>query len=151
MENHRINVRVRMVIIKEGKLLTQYNQDSDYYYYIGGHLEYGETVLDACQREIHEECGSDTEFTFKKILYIRDFILPEKNEHSLELFILGDVNKFMELEKMIDPESKSSVVWATWLDLNHLPDNLLPHSLTPRMLADYHHNFPHTGVYVGRS
>ncbi|MFA6518574.1 MAG: NUDIX domain-containing protein [Candidatus Shapirobacteria bacterium] len=150
MENHQINVRLRMVIIKNGKLLTQYTEKHDYYFYIGGHLEYGETVLDGCQREIIEECGDGTKFTFQKILYIRDFIMPEDNEHSVELFILGDINKFEELEHQLDPQHPDGSVWSTWLNINNLPANLLPKLLTPKLITDYKNNFPTTGEYVGR-
>lgn len=82
MDNKIIKVRVRLVIIKNGKILLHYTENGNYYFYTGGHLEFGETLLDACKREVLEETGSS--FTFKKILYIREFILPEENEHSVE-------------------------------------------------------------------
>lgn len=147
MENHKINVRLRMVIINNGKLLTQYRQDKDYYFYVGGHLEYGETVLEGAKREIAEEClGSD--FKFKKILYIRDFIIPKKDEHSVELFILGEIDKFEKLEHYFDPEHPDKDVWCTWLDINNLPDNLFPHPLSKKLLEDYKNNFPNQGEYI---
>ncbi len=147
MEDHKINVRLRIVIIKNGKLLVQYRQKHDYYHYVGGHLEYGETILDGAKREIREECLG-AELKFKKILYIRDFILPEKNEHSVELFILGDIDKFEELEHYFDPEYPDKDVWCTWLDINNLPDNLLPNPLSEKLLEDYKNNFPNQGEYL---
>lgn len=147
MENHKINVRLRIVIIKEGKLLVQYRQKHDYYHYVGGHLEYGETVLEGSIREIAEECDG-AKFEFKKILYIRDFIQPEKNEHSVELFILGEIDKFEELEHLFDPEHPDKDVWCTWLDINNLPDNLLPHPLSEKLVKDYKNGFPNQGEYV---
>jgi ADP-ribose pyrophosphatase YjhB (NUDIX family) len=153
MSYPQINVRLRLVIIKNGKVLATHNRKKDYYFYIGGHLDYGETVLDGCIREIKEECGADTIFTFQKILYIRDHLLNQKehgqDEHSVELFILGDVNKFEELEQCLDPQHPDGSVCSTWLDLNNLPDNLLPKGLTPILLSDYKNNFPNTGKYVG--
>lgn len=150
MENHKINVRLRLIIIKNGKLLTQFTKKHNFYFYIGGHLEYGETIVDGCQREITEECGEDTEFTFKKVLYIRDFIMPEDNEHSVELFILGDINKFEKLEHRLDPQHEDGSVWNTWLSIDNLPNNLLPKELTPKLVVDYKNNFPNTGEYVGK-
>jgi len=149
MENHLINVRLRLVVIKNGKLLVQFRQKHNYYHYIGGHLEYGETVLEGCLREIAEECA-EASFDFKKILYIRDFILPEENEHSVELFILGDINKFEELEHLLDPQHSDGSVWCTWLDINNLPENLYPHELSSTLLADYQVGFPKTGEYLGK-
>lgn len=150
MENHKINVRLRIVIIKEGKLLVQYRGDKDYYFYVGGHLDWGETILEGCCREIEEECDG-AKFEFKKILYIRDFLFPEKeDEHSVELFILGDINKFEELEHLFDPEHPNKDVWCTWLDMNNLPDNLFPHYLSKKLVDDYKDGFPNQGEYIGR-
>jgi ADP-ribose pyrophosphatase YjhB (NUDIX family) len=149
MENDKINVRLRLIIIKNGKLLTQFTSKNNYYYYIGGHLEYGETILEGCKREVAEECnGANLELI--KILYIRDFILPEENEHSVELFVLGDIDKFKELENLKDPQHPDGDVWCTWLDLEKLPDNLLPKALTKKLIKDYKNNFPNSGEYVGK-
>jgi len=145
----RIKIRLRMVIIKNGKLLATYDSIEDYYYYIGGKLEYGETVLEGAEREIKEELGEDTKLEFKKILYIRDFLQPEKGEHSLELFILGDVNKFEELEHHLDPEHDNKK-WVTWLDINCLPDNLFPKALTKKLKDDFKKGFTNSGEYAGR-
>lgn len=149
MENKKIKVRLRVVIIKEGKLLVQYRQKHDYFHYVGGHLEWGETILDGAMREIAEECDG-AKLEFKKILYIRDFLFPEKEEHSVELFILGDIDKFEELEHHFDPEHSDKDVWCTWLDMDNLPENLLPHELSKKLLEDYKNNFPNQGEYVGR-
>lgn len=138
-----------MIIVKNGKLLVTYDSIEDYYYYIGGKLEYEETVLEGSEREIKEELGDDVRLEFKKILYIRDFLQPEKDEHSLELFILGDIDKFEELEHYFDPEHDDKK-WATWLDINNLPDNLFPKSLTKKLQDDFKEGFINSGEYVGR-
>lgn len=150
MEYHRINIRVRLVVIKNGKVLTQFRQKGNFYHYIGGHLEYGETILEACTWETKEECGNEVQFKFRKILYIRDFILPEENEHSVELFILGEINKYEELEKLFDPQHPDGSVWLTWLDINNLPENLLPKALSAKLLKDFRDGFLKEGEYVGR-
>jgi ADP-ribose pyrophosphatase YjhB (NUDIX family) len=150
MDMHKINVRLRMIIIKNGKLLTTYTKNGDFYYYVGGHLEYGETVLEGCKREILEECGKNVQFTFKKVLYIRDFFDPDNSEQNVELFILGDINKFKELEHKLDPQHEDGHVWLTWLDMKNLPDNLLPNPLNEKLLKDFKNGFPHAGEYIGR-
>ena len=149
VKNRKIKVRLRLVIIKNSKLLVTYDSVDDYYYYLGGKLEFGETIKEGAIREIKEELGNNIRFTFKKILYIRDFLQPEKDEHSLELFILGEVNKFMELEHHLDPEHGDKK-WATWLDIKNLPDNLYPKPLSRKLLDDYRESFTHTGEYVGK-
>lgn len=76
MKGNKINVRVRLVVIHDRKVLVQYREKGKFYHYIGGHLEYGETIEQACIRETKEECGKKVIFEFQKILYIRDFIQP---------------------------------------------------------------------------
>lgn len=153
MEEHvniqRPKVRLRLIVIKNGKLLVCYNAQKDYYFYIGGKLDFGETVEEGCQREIKEELGEDVSFKLEKILYIRDFLLPEENEHSLELFILGHINKFEEVEGKRDPQHDGHL-WATWLDVNKLPDNLYPKPLTKKLIEDYKADFLREGEYIGR-
>lgn len=150
MNSNKINIRLRMVIIKNSKLLTTYTKNGDFYYYVGGHLEFGETIEEGCIREIIEECGRGTEFTLKKILYIRDFFDPDNGEQNVELFILGNINKFEELEHHLDPQHKDSHVWLTWLDIENLPKNLFPKTLNKRLFDDYKNGFPNAGEYVGK-
>lgn len=145
-----INIRLRLVIIKNEKLLTSYTKKHDFYFYIGGHMEFGETILEGCKREIVEECGEGTKFKLKKVLYIRDFFDPDSGEQNVELFILADINKFEELEHKFDPQHKDGSMWLTWLDINNLPDNLFPKSLSKILLKDYKNGFPNAGEYVGR-
>ena len=145
----KIHVRLRLIVIKDNKLLVQYRQNQNYYHYIGGHLEYGETILEGCLRETAEECDGAI-FKFKKILYIRDFIQPENDEHSVELFILGDINKFEELEHHFDPQHPDGSTWCTWLEIDSLPDNLFPQPLSKKLLVDYNDGFKVEGEYIGK-
>ncbi len=148
MDENKIHVRVRLIIIHNNKLLVQYRKKKDFYHYIGGHLEYGETIKKACIREVKEEC-SGANFTFGKILYIRDFIKKAEDEgHSVELFILGKLDNYEGLEKHLDPQHEDSSVWLTWIDLNNLPVNLLPKDLTPILLKDQKEDFSRQGIYV---
>lgn len=150
MEEQKINVRLRMVIIKNNKLLCSYTKKHNFYFYIGGHLEFGETIEEGCKREIEEECGNGTEFIFQKILYVRDFIEPNENEHSVELFILGEINKFEELENKIDSQHPNGDMWLTWLPMDNLPNNLFPKELTETLLKDHEKGFKETQKYVGK-
>lgn len=145
----KINVRVRLIVIHDKKVLVQYREKDKYYHYIGGHLEYGEIIKKACIRETKEECGNDVNFEFQKKLYVRDFIKPKEYEHSVELFILGNIDKTKGLEGFKDPEHSDGSFWLTWLDIYNLPDILLPKSLSQMLLADYKNNFPIQGKYVG--
>lgn len=150
MKQQQVNVIVRLIVIKNEKVLVQFRKKQNFYHYFGGHLEYGETIKEACIRETKEECGDNVQFEFKKVLYIRDFIHPEKDIHSLELFILGDINRIEGLEKLPDPQHPDGSVWLTWLDINNLPDNLLPKILSVKLLKDFKDGFPQQGEYIGQ-
>jgi len=150
MSERKIKVRVRLVIVKNGKILLSWNNIDKYFFYIGGKLEFGETLKEACEREIAEECQG-ARFTFKKILYVRDFILPEEDEHSVEFFILGDIDKFEEIDGIRDDEFEGKH-WQEWVGLVELKKvKIFPETLTKQMLADYDKNFSGDTKYLGKS
>lgn len=143
----KIKVRVRLIIIKQGKILLSYVKDENFYFYIGGKVEFGETIKQACIREIEEECRA--KFAFKKILYIRDFIMPENNEHSVELYILGDIDKFAEIEGVKDGEFAGNH-WQTWIDLSRLNElDVRPKGLAEYLINDYQNGFSNETKYLG--
>lgn len=151
MSDKKINIRVRLVIVKEGKVLLHYTENGNFYFYTGGHLEFGETLEEASVREVKEETGAN--FTFKKILYIREFIMPEDNEHSVEFFILGDIDKFEELEGYVDPEgaTKGWKSWQNWIDIEKLDDiNVKPKALSKMIQEDYKTGFTSPTKYLGK-
>lgn len=144
--DQKIKPRVRLIIIKDNKILLSYVKSENFYFYIGGKMEWGETIEQACVREALEETGG--EFTFKKILYIRDYIKPEQNEHSIELYILGDINKGQEIDGIIDKEFNGDH-WQTWVELNKLKDlDVRPKALVKQILDDYGNNFQGDCVYL---
>lgn len=148
MNDKKIKVRVRLVIIKNGKILLTNASDAGFYYYAGGKMEFGETVLEACIRETKEETQAN--FTFKKILYIMDYIDLNVNEHSVELFILGDIDKFEGIEELKDMEYGGKR-WQTWVDIDKLHTiNLKPKELTDILIADYKSGFSKDTRYICR-
>ena len=52
-----VNVRVGAIIEKNGKLLMVTNAGVDYYYSVGGRIQFGESAEDAVRREVLEETG----------------------------------------------------------------------------------------------
>ena len=75
MKKEAVGVRLRIITVKSEKVLLTYDSEGDFFFYVGGRLEYGETIEEGAKREIREECGEDTTFAISKILYIRDFML----------------------------------------------------------------------------
>ena len=52
-----VNVRVGAIIRKNGKILMVTNAAVDYYYSVGGRIQFGESAEDAVRREVLEETG----------------------------------------------------------------------------------------------
>lgn len=144
----KIKPRVRLIIIKNEKILMSYVKDQDFYFFIGGKMEFGETLEETCIREIKEECHAN--FIFNKILYVRDYIKLDEGEHSLEIFILGDIDKFEEVEGIPDDETEGNH-YQTWLELSKLENyNIKPKSLVKKLLDDYKNNFSNSSTYIGQ-
>lgn len=147
MENRKIKPRVRLIVIKNGRILLSYVKSENFYFYIGGKMEWGETIENACIREIREECNA--EFKFGKIIYVRDYIKPEQEEHSIELYVLGDIDKADEVEGLRDEEFNGDH-WQTWVDLDKLEEiDVRPKSLVKQILKDYKEGFKQGAVYLG--
>ena len=52
-----LNIRVGAIIRKDGKLLMVGNDREDYYYSVGGRIQFGESAEQAVVREVLEETG----------------------------------------------------------------------------------------------
>ncbi len=135
-----------MIIPHEDKLLLEYVTDEDFYFYPVGKVEPFETVAQACVREIQEELG--LKFEFEKILYIRDYFWTEKEEHNLELYILGKVDKIQTDKNPDDPDPHDNHEFR-WLGIAELPENLYPKELTKKLVEDFKKGFPGQGEYLG--
>ena len=57
----KFHLRVRALIYRDGKVLVAHEKNSNHTSLPGGHVEIGESVVTALQREIMEECGRDCE------------------------------------------------------------------------------------------
>lgn len=139
------NIRVRLIIFKGKKVLLMHDSSVGFYFYPGGHVEHGETIRQAAERECREECND--EFIFKKILYIRDYFDKSKNEHALELFILGKL-KNGKVDNSKDPSGRKTQR-LDWVDIDKLPKNLFPKTLSKKLKQDYLKGFPAQGDYIG--
>ena len=81
-----VNVRVGAIIQKNGKLLMVGSQDFDYYYSVGGRIQFGESAGQAVRREVLEETGRELEIDRLGFIH-EDFFLcdsPSKKGKLLE-------------------------------------------------------------------
>lgn len=142
---HKQNIRVRLLVFKKNKVLLMHDSSLGFYFYPGGHIEFGETIKQAAEREAREECND--EFIFKKIIYIRDYFDSAKDEHALELFLLGKLRN-NRVDNSKDPSGRETQR-LEWFDIDNLPKNLYPKSLSKKLVRDFKRDFPSQGEYIG--
>ena len=101
MNDKKIVVRTRGVILSGDELLVvKHSHDHKFYALPGGHLEYGETVLECMVREINEELGIKPEIG--RLLYIHDFIDKNDGKQSVEFFFeIINSNDYKNLEGIL--------------------------------------------------
>lgn len=110
---------------REGKLLWCRHQARTTWEIPGGHIEPGETALEAAARELHEETGA-TDYTLSPVCWYsayRDGDVP----HSLGLLCVADVTA-------MEPELHSEI--AEVRPFNHIPDSLTYPEIQPFLLAE---------------
>lgn len=82
-----------------GKLLWCRHQARDTWEIPGGHIEPGETALEAAARELQEETGA-VDFTLTPVCWYSAF-RTDSQPHSLGLLCVADVTDFGELHSEI--------------------------------------------------
>ena len=95
----------------------------------GGKLEAGESLLEACQREIKEETGLDTEV--KNIVAV-----VERRVEGFHYVIIDYLALLVDQENS-QPIAQSDVSEARWVNLEHLVDYDLVAGLADIILQTY--------------
>jgi 8-oxo-dGTP diphosphatase len=107
----------------QGQWLLSRHKKRDTWETQGGHIEQGETPLDAAQRELYEESGvSDAE-----IIPVCDYYGYDDKGHSNGVVFLAKVHSLGTL-----PESEMERVQT----FAQLPENLTYPSVTPVLMAE---------------
>lgn len=143
----KIKPRVKLIVVKDNRLLTVFSSEENVYYFPGTKIRFGESLTQATIRKLNEKYGELIKFEFEKVLYIRDYINTNKDIHTIEMYLLGTVNIFDELEGKIDPEFEGSR-WTTWVNIEDLPDNLSPKRIREKLKESYRLGFPRESEYL---
>lgn len=78
-ENKKILIKVRAIILHEGKLLVvRHPHNTSFAALPGGHLEWGENIQECLKREIIEELGVEPKVG--RLLYINQFTQDNSKE-----------------------------------------------------------------------
>jgi 8-oxo-dGTP diphosphatase len=87
----QIRVRVGAVIIRHGEiLLVRHEKDGRSYWLLpGGGVEYGETMAQALERELMEECG--LKVRCGALLFVAESLPPDKHRQVLNMSFLAEL------------------------------------------------------------
>ncbi len=97
--NKTTDIRCRAIIVHDNKILAvKHSAENGYYALPGGHLEWGESVLDCLKREIVEELGIRPEIG--RLLYVRNFI-DKNDKRSIEFhFEIANSADYQDINKL---------------------------------------------------
>lgn len=89
-------LRACAIIINDNRVLMVKNEGVDYYYSVGGAVQIGETLEEACLREAYEETGVN--YQIDRLAYIHEtfFKLEGKLYHELAFYYLMVPNQATE-------------------------------------------------------
>lgn len=96
MDNKNIIIKVRGIILHEGKLLIVKHLGTGYMALPGGHLEYGEDVITCLKRELVEELGVLPEIG--RLLYINTFMGSKKDEYIEFFFEVKNGKDYLNID-----------------------------------------------------
>lgn len=117
--NKVIKVGIGILVFKDGKVLLSKRKGSHgagEYASPGGHLEFGESIVECARRECREETGIE----IKNIRFLRLFNLKQyAGKHYIDIGLVADW-KSGGL-KVLEPEKAEG--W-NWYDLDKLPKPL---------------------------
>jgi len=144
-----IKVRVRFIIVEDEKILLVHNIRDGFHYLPGGKVAYGESISEAANSEAKEEFLDEHTFSMEKIIYIADFIAPEREEHSVEIFAKCNLSDINSIVGKSDPEHDFSDKYLLY-DINNLPKDFKPQMLLKILSEDYAKGFSENVKYLGK-
>lgn len=106
----------------QGKILLSRHRERSTWETQGGHIEQGETPLEAAKRELFEESGA-VEFEIEPLC---DYWAGEENDGTGGVVFVADIKRLAEI-----PDSEMAEV----MQFDRLPENLTYPAITPVLFA----------------
>lgn len=125
--------RVGAIIIHDGKLLLATNSNLDFYFTIGGRVEFGESSIEALKREIMEELGFELDIEELAFISENFYKYGPNGEPTHEIgfyFHVKDSDKLNNIKNIFYEEDKQNSLH--WIPLDEIKDK----RIYPEMLVD---------------
>lgn len=126
---------VRGVLVQAQHLLVCKNKKKDYFYLPGGHIEFGESMVEALQREWQEELGVTCEVQKFLAFFEERFTDADHFKHH-EYTFLYNVSCPTILQNQTPPSAESHIEFH-WLPTADLPKYILLPQNTQKYLVDF--------------
>lgn len=107
----QVEVIVRGLAVRDGKVLVCRNDRDGYCYLPGGHVEFGESARDAMKREFAEEAGASLDVGEFAIATEEVFECRGKRHHELNLVF------HVEVPFDIEVTSREGGISFAWIDV----------------------------------
>lgn len=91
-------IRIRAIIVHDGKLLVIRNAANDFYCLPGGKLELGETIHEGLKREITEELGISPQIG--RLLFTNNYIENNGNQSIEFIFEVTNTEDYLDEKKL---------------------------------------------------
>ncbi len=124
---------IRAIIRQRGKILVCWHREKGYYFFPGGHLEFGETIPQALSREIREELRID----IKKYSFIGlvDNIYEEKGQKHHEInFVFNTKVRRITEGRVIEETKRDHIAFILFDKKRFLKEKVLPIALQKSVL-----------------
>lgn len=102
-----LNIRVGAIILRDGKFLMVGNDTDDYYYSVGGRIQFGETARQAIVREVWEETGTVMEIDRLGFIH-EDYFYGDTAETRGKLIYELSFYFYMKVPEDFAPHCESS-------------------------------------------
>ena len=106
-----------MIVINKGRVLLGKRKNShgdQTWNFPGGHLEYGEEIIDCARREVLEETGIEIRDPSLTGRITNDIFVKEK-KHYITIFVTGHTND--SNPKILEPNKCDGWGWFDWSNL----------------------------------
>ena len=142
------NSRVVGVCIKENKIFLSKLKSDDYWTFIGGKVQFGESSDMAVLREFREETGAELQVDRMLAIIENFFELDGQSWHQYIFFYLlrddNDELKSFEGEKVV--EDNADAIYR-WFELSELQDIMIKPECSKTILHELSANIQH---YINR-
>ena len=133
MKQNQFEVCIRAVIFHQNKILVCHHKEKGYYFFPGGHVNFGEKIEDALFREIKEELNTSIK-KFKFIGIVDNIYKERKQKHHEINFVFDTKVDEIPKGKVIEETKKDHIGFVLFNRKRFSKEEVLPIALQKAIL-----------------